>query len=71
MRNLVTAIGTAAVTAGLIVGTSGIAFADSYDDHSVRDNHSNPVCSQPHTINIATCVGPVVDGPVLDLGPIL
>jgi hypothetical protein len=59
MRKFTATIGTAAVTAGLILGTSAAAFAD--DDHSVRDDHSHPVCSQPHTINVATCVGHVVE----------
>jgi hypothetical protein len=56
MRKLAATIGTAAVAAGLILGTSGTAFANS-DDHS--DDHSNysrtftpSQCAERHSLNL-------------------
>ena len=62
MRKLATVIGAAAVTAGLILGSSGSAFADTSDDHSVSDDHADysrhnaPThCAARHSINVLNC----------------
>jgi hypothetical protein len=67
MRKLASIAATAAVAAGLILGTAGAAFAD--DDHSTRDDHSSPQCSREHSVNVATCIGNIANlsGGLLDV----
>jgi hypothetical protein len=69
MRKLLASIGVAGIAASLLFAASGVASAD-INDSSTRDNHSTPNC-QPHLLNIATCVGPVFDGPAIEVGNIL
>jgi hypothetical protein len=71
MRTLAATLTAVALTAGLTLAGGGIAFADTNDNHSVSDDHSdnshhasNGACSERHSVNILTCTG-------LDLGNVL
>ncbi len=60
MRKLAALAGTAALSAGLLLGASGVALADTSDDHSVSDDHADysrhhtpSHCSDRHSLNVS------------------
>lgn len=73
MSKLAASLAVLVVTAGLALAGGGVAFADSNDNHSVSDDHSDNSrhhaagnCSARHSVNVANCG---ID--LLDLGSIL